>query len=96
MGEYVQNLGNIVDFVSNRTGNPKNVTKQIVDETVKVIVEALGAKQSVSIAHLGTFKIATRSARDGRNPKTGETIKIPEKKVVKFKAGKELREAVNS
>ena len=94
--EYVQNVGNIIDFVANRTGNQKKVTKEIVDEIINVLAESLSAKQIVTIAGLGVFKPATRSAREGRNPKTGETIQIPAKNTIKFKPSKKLREAINS
>ena len=70
--------------------------QEIVDEIINVLAESLSAKQIVTIAGLGVFKPATRSAREGRNPKTGETIQIPAKNTIKFKPSKKLREAINS
>ena len=49
----------------------------------------------VSLVGFGSFSVSARAARDGRNPQTGATIKIPARKVVKFKAGSELKDSVN-
>lgn len=59
------------------------------------ITEALVNNETVQLVGFGTFSITQRKSRLGRNPKTGETIKIPAKKVPSFKAGKALKEAVN-
>ena len=58
------------------------------------VTKALKAKQDVTLVGFGTFQAKNRSARDGRNPKTGETIKIAATTVPHFKAGKNLKEAV--
>ena len=62
----------------------------------KVVVEALRAGDKVSLPGFGTFMVAERAARKGRNPRTGEEIQIPAVKVPKFKIGKNLKEAVRS
>lgn len=59
-----------------------------------VITKSLKNKQNVTLVGFGTFEAKDRAARDGRNPKTGETIKIPATTVPSFKAGKGLKEAV--
>jgi nucleoid DNA-binding protein len=59
------------------------------------IQDALAKKEKVSIAGFGVFETVHRPARDGRNPQTGETIKIAASNAVKFKPGKSLRDAVN-
>lgn len=59
------------------------------------ITKAMAEGQEVKLVGFGTFSVAARKERTGRNPKTGEAVTIPAKNVVKFKAGKELQEAVN-
>lgn len=60
-------------------------------------IKAILAKgESIAFLGFGKFSVADRAAKDGRNPQTGETIKIPAAKVVKFNAGKDLKEAVNT
>lgn len=65
-----------------------------VDTVLESIKKALKKGEAVSLVGFGTFKVNTRKARTGRNPKTGETIQIPAKKVPVFRAGAELRKAV--
>ncbi len=62
--------------------------------STNVITKSLKNKQNVTLVGFGTFEDKDRAARDGRNPKTGETIKIPATTVPNFKAGKVLKEAV--
>jgi len=75
----------------------------LVNEVAKVVCTkkrgsggggALKKKDTVTVVHFGTFKVAQRKARKGRNPGTGEEIKIKAKKVPKFVAGKRLKDAV--
>lgn len=58
--------------------------------------EELAKGNKISVSGFGTFDISERAEREGRNPQTGETIKIAASKSVKFKAGKELKEKVNN
>ncbi|MBN1907189.1 MAG: HU family DNA-binding protein [Deltaproteobacteria bacterium] len=66
-----------------------------VDCVFDSISKALKKKESVTLVGFGTFKVDKRKARTGRNPQTGEAIKIKAKKVPKFVAGKSLKDAVN-
>ena len=66
----------------------------VVNSMIQSIKETLQKGEKVRIVGFGTFAVANRAARDGRNPQTGETIRIPEKKVVRFRPGKELTEIV--
>lgn len=59
-----------------------------------IVTETLKKKQNITLVGFGTFEAKERSAREGRNPKTGETIKIPAATVPNFKAGKTLKESV--
>ena len=61
---------------------------------IESVKETLQKGEKVGIVGFGTFVLANRAAREGRNPQTGETIRIPEKKVVRFRPGKELTEIV--
>ena len=72
----------------------KSDAQAAVDCVLSSITDALGKGDSVSLIGFGTFKVAEREARKGRNPKTGEEIDIAASKVPKFVAGKALKEAV--
>ena len=66
-----------------------------LDSLMKGVTESLAKNDNVTLVGFGTFQVKDRSAREGRNPKTGETIQIKASKVPSFKAGKGLKEAVN-
>jgi integration host factor subunit beta len=78
----------------------KNFSKKDIEVICDIIfnsmTETLKAGDKVEIRGFGSFKVKERKPRQGRNPKTGDTIDIPFKKVPFFKAGKELRERVDS
>ena len=73
----------------------KKAAGENLDVIVKVITDALVEGDEVKISGFGTFCIADRAAREGRNPQTGEALIIAASKVPKFKASKALKEAVN-
>jgi DNA-binding protein HU-beta len=66
-----------------------------VDAVIDVVKAALKEGDSVSLVGFGTFQVRTRAARQGRNPRTGDTINISASKIPSFKAGKALKDAVN-
>ncbi len=66
-----------------------------IDAVIEVIKKALKKGDSVSLVGFGTFEVRKRAARTGRNPRTGDTIKIKASKNPSFKAGKALKDAVN-
>ncbi|MCP4653371.1 MAG: HU family DNA-binding protein [Candidatus Omnitrophica bacterium] len=74
--------------------NSKKEAKEIVEALLDSIKKSLKKKDPVAISGFGTFKVKQTKARQGRNPKTGETIQIPAKKKVAFRASKELKELV--
>ena len=90
------NKAEFIDAVAAKAGLSKKDAKGAVDAVLDTITEALVKKDSVSFIGFGTFSTAKRAARAGKNPKTGEAIKIPAKTVAKFSAGKALKEAVNT
>ena len=67
---------------------------EAVDGFVSAVSGALSGGDKITLVGFGTFSVGSRAAREGRNPRTGEKIKIPASKVVKFKAGKTLSEKV--
>ncbi len=87
------NKTDLINEVAKVLGTKKDAQKA-VDCVLSTIKEALSKKESVTLIGFGTFKVAKRKARIGRNPRTGEELKIAEKNVPKFIPGKALREAV--
>lgn len=88
------NKGDLVSEVSKVVKN-KREAQEVVDCVLSSIAKALEKGDSVSLVGFGTFKVAERKARKGRNPQTGEEIYISASKVPKFVPGKALKEAVN-
>ena len=72
----------------------KSQADKALDGFVSAVAGALSAGDKVTLVGFGTFSVAARAQREGRNPRTGKKIKIPASKVVKFKAGKTLSETV--
>ncbi|OGT00391.1 MAG: DNA-binding protein HU [Gallionellales bacterium RBG_16_56_9] len=89
------NKSDLVDAVAKSADISKAVAGRALDATVESIKKALKKGDTVSLVGFGTFKVGKRAARNGRNPRTGETIKIKAAKVPKFSAGKGLKDAVN-
>lgn len=85
----------MVDAIAKSADISKAAAARALDATVDSITKALKKGDSVSLVGFGTFKVGKRAARNGRNPRTGATIKIKAAKVPKFSAGKGLKEAVN-
>jgi DNA-binding protein HU-beta len=89
------NKGDLIDKIAKDTGLTKVQSAAALDATLKGIQSGLKKeKDRVTLVGFGTFAVSKRSARKGRNPKTGKEIKIAAKKVVRFKAGKGLAEKV--
>lgn len=86
----------IVDGVAERVeGLTKKQAAEAFDAVFEGIVRQLRKGERVQVPGFGSFAISKRAARQGRNPKTGETIKIKASKSVRFKVGKELKDKVN-
>jgi integration host factor subunit beta len=79
----------------NVEGLTKKQTEVVVDTVFDSIKNALAHGEKVEIRGFGNFKLRSRKARKARNPKTGESVEVPPKKVPYFKVGKELREMIN-
>ena len=89
------NKGDLVDNVAENAGLSKQQAESAVSAVLEAIEESLKNDDKVSLIGFGTFSVNERAARTGRNPKTGESIQIAAKKVIKFKPGKALAESVN-
>ena len=85
----------ILEALAKTTGESKAAVERVYNATFELIKKELSKGNKVSVSGFGTFKVSKRSARTGRNPQTGETIKIAASKGVSFKAGTELKTAVN-
>jgi DNA-binding protein HU-beta len=87
--QIVEHLANSVDGLTRRQAT------EVFEAFVTSIRKVLQSGDAVKVTGLGSFSISERAARKGRNPATGATITIKASKSVRFKAGKELKEAVN-
>ncbi len=85
--ELVSRMAEIADL-------PKVTAEKALNAFMEAVTEALKRGEKVTLVGFGTFMIAQRAERVGRNPRTGEQIKIPARKVIKFKPGSKLEEAI--
>ena len=84
-----------VEKVAARTGLSKDKSEKAISAFLEALEDALVKEKKVTLTGFGSFVVETRPARTGRNPRTGEPISIPAAQVVKFRAGKLLKDAVN-
>ena len=89
------NKGDLVDKISAGCGITKTQAATAIDTTVESITHALKKGDRVALIGFGTFAVASRKARNGRNPQTGATIKIAARKVARFTPGADLKKAIN-
>ena len=89
------NKSDLIVAVAAATGISKSDAACAVDSTFDVISDALRQGDDIRLTGFGTFDVADRAAREGRNPRTGEPIKIAASRQPKFKAGKGLKDVVN-
>jgi DNA-binding protein HU-beta len=85
----------LADQIAERTGVAASQARQIVEATIEVVSDELAAGGEVALAGFGKFSISHRAAREGRNPSTGETIKIGASKAAKFSAASALKKRLN-
>ncbi len=84
----------IVLKITDMTGIKQVDVKKIVQKTFDVIVDALEKNEKVELRNFGVFKIKERKARFGRNPRTGESVPVPPRRVVVFKPGLEMKQKI--
>ena len=85
------NKKELIEAVAEKAGMPRAQAARAVDAALAAVADALAAGQKVQLLGFGTFEKKVRPARQGRNPRTGETLEIAESKNVGFKAGSALR-----
>ena len=85
----------LVEMIAEKAGLTKADAARALDATMESVTEALKKGDKVSLVGFGTFATSKREAREGRNPRTGETVKIAARTAVTFKAGSKLKDAVN-
>ena len=90
------NKAELISEIHASAGINKSQAAAALDTILESISKALKAGDSVTLVGFGTFSVASRGARTGRNPRTGDALKIAAKSVAKFKPGKKLSDAVNS
>jgi len=88
------NKGELIDAIAKDVGVSKALAGKLLNSTIDAVTKSLRKGDRVALAGFGTFSVAKRKARTGRNPQTGREIRIPAKKVAKFKAGAKLVKAV--
>ena len=88
------NKSELVKAISEKSGSTIRDTEKFLDSFVETITESMKKGDDVTLVGFGTFSVANRAERIGRNFKTGKNIQIPASKSVKFKAGKTLKDAV--
>src|SRR5947209_19058327 len=88
--------GDVINEIAERAGISKKEAAAAFDAFVGYISSTCQSGERCAIPGLGSFSVAARKAREGRNPRTNEKITIPASKNVRFKAGKDLKEAVNT
>ncbi len=86
----------LIEEVSRVSDLTKKHSEIIVDTVFKSIINALHRGDKIELRGFGSFRIRQRESRKGRNPKTGERVDVPAKKVPYFKPGKELKELINN
>ena len=89
------NKAQLIDAMADKAGLTKADAKKALDAFIGATTDALKAGDRVALIGFGSYSVSERSARTGRNPQTGKEITIAAKKVVKFKAGAELADAVS-
>ena len=89
------NKAELVAAIAERTELSKKDTEKALKAFVDVVAEELKKGEKIQLVGFGTFEVAERAARTGRNPQTGAEMKIAASKAPKFKAGKALKDSIN-
>ena len=84
----------IIKSIADRIGLTQVQTRQVVQGTFDAIIDTLAREGKIQLRNFGVFEVKTRKARKARNPKTGEEVSVPEKRVVVFKPGREMSQVI--
>ena len=88
------NKGELIEAIANDASITKAQARAALDAFVSNLQSSLKSDEKVTLVGLGTFSASTRGERTGRNPQTGEPIRIPARRVAKFSAGRALKDAI--
>ena len=80
--------------IADETGMKQIVVKKVIQKTLDAIIDILSNDKTIELRNFGVFKVKSRKGRTGRNPRTGETVPVPPKKVVIFKPGMVMKKKV--
>ena len=89
------NKTELVSAMAEKTNQTKKSTEDTLNAFIEVVTETLKKGDKIQLVGFGTYEAKTRAERKGRNPQTGEEIKIPASKMPSFKAGKALKDEIN-
>lgn len=89
------NKADLINSISEKTGLTKTKSNQVLNALTEAITESLSNGNKVTLVGFGTFTVSDRNPRKGRNPKTGELIDIPAKRVARFRPGTSLNNELN-
>jgi DNA-binding protein HU-beta len=90
------NKTELVAAIAEKTELSKKDSEKALKAFIDVVTEELAKGEKIQLVGFGTFEVSERAAREGRNPQTGETMKIDASKAPKFKAGKALKDVINA
>ena len=90
------NKQELIEAIAEKSHTSRSDSKKMLDALLETVTETLAQGDNVQLIGFGTFKSTERKARSGRNPRTGESVTIPAKRVPSFTAGNTLKEAVKS
>ena len=88
------NKSELIEIMASKANVTKQVAENLLNAFMGTVGDTLSNSGMITLVNFGTFYTSERSARDGHNPQTGEKIRIPSSRVVRFKAGKELKQKV--
>ncbi len=88
------NKAELIDLIAKKTGGTRSAAQASLDATLEVITESLAAGDPVTLTGFGTFDVTDRPERMGRNPQTGEALRIRASRAPRFKPGKALKDAI--
>jgi DNA-binding protein HU-beta len=90
------NKGEFINYISEKNSCNKVEAEKVIDMFTSSVIDAIATGNEISLVGLGNFSVNKVAARDGRNPRTGATLKIGAYNQPKFKVGQKLKDAVNS
>ena len=93
-GDLKMNKKELIETVSSKAQITKKEADLVVNATLEAIIEGLSSEGKVILPGFGSFEVRNKTAREGRNPRTGEPVKIAAKRAPAFKPGKAMKDAV--